>query len=230
MKKYKHIFFDLDRTLWDFETNSVATITALYDEYALFERNIPLAEEFIEVYKEINLQLWGKYQKGEISKKQLREQRFHEAFMRYELDEPDTALEFNDRYIKACSQKTALMPGAVEVLRYLNEKYHLHIITNGFLETQHVKMERSGIKDYFKAVIISDGLGYLKPDKRIFEFALKKAEAELEDSVMIGDDYNADIVGAREIGMDQIYLRSKRMPHKKATYQISELKELMEIL
>lgn len=229
-KKYKHIFFDLDRTLWDFEKNSMEALSNLFDDYQLKERNIPLAEEFIKVYKRINSQLWVEYRDGKITKDELRKRRFHEAFLNYQLDEPDTALEFNDRYIEICTQKTHLIPGAVEVLEYLNNKYHLHIITNGFLETQEVKLEKTGIKDYFKAIIISDGLGYLKPDKRIFDYALKQAEAEIEDSVMIGDDYESDILGAKEIGMDQVYLQVEENDSRTATYKIADLQELIGIL
>lgn len=230
MGKYKHVFFDLDRTLWDFETNSKETLTELFDEYGLKERDIPLADEFIRVYKKINRELWVKYQNGEISKEDLRKRRFHEAFLNYQVDEPDTALEFNDRYIEICTQKTNLLPDTLEVLEYLNNKYHLHIITNGFLETQFVKMEKTGIIDYFKAIIVSDGLGYLKPDKRIFDYALRKAEAEIAESVMIGDDYDSDILGARQAGIDQIYLSPEVEDSKTATYVITELKELMGIL
>lgn len=230
MKKYKHIFFDLDRTLWDFEQNSTEAITELYEHFAESRRNIPLAEEFLEVYREKNQLLWAKYRKGEISKDELRRERFHQAFLNYEIDEPDIALDFNDRYIDLCSQKTHLMPYAKEVLEYLNNKYHLHIITNGFVEAQDLKMERSGIKDFFKAIIVSDGLGYVKPDERIFTYALEQAEAEVLESIMIGDDYESDILGAKKIGMDQVFLRPKKVQGKTATYEISELKELLDIL
>lgn len=230
MKKYKHIFFDLDRTLWDFERNSREAITELYQKFSIGKRDIPLAEEFLEVYHEKNKALWALYRQGKVSKDELRRERFHQAFLKYEIDEPDIALEFNDRYIDVCSQKTHLLPYAKEVLEYLNNKYHLHIITNGFIEAQDLKMERSGIKDFFKAIIVSDGLGYVKPDERIFNYALKQAEAEVLDSIMIGDDYESDIVGAKKIGMDQIFLRPKKIPGKIATYEISELKELLGIL
>lgn len=230
MKKYKHLFFDLDRTLWDFEKNSTETITDLHSSLELEKRNVAEASEFLRIYKIKNQELWMQYRHGKISKDKLRQERFHQAFLHFELNDPELALHFNDKYVEMCSSKPHLLPGTMDVLNYLDDKYFLHIITNGFIEAQAVKMKSTGLENYFKEVIVSDGLGYRKPDKRIFHHAMKLAGANQRDSLMIGDDYEADILGAKNIGMDQVYLRPETSPSKEATFEIAELKELLAFL
>jgi putative hydrolase of the HAD superfamily len=230
VKKYKHLFFDLDRTLWDFERNSTETIMDLHEIHGLEDKNVGSASDFLEIYKIKNQDLWVKYRHGEISKNELRSERFHQAFLHYELNDPELALHFNDKYVEMCSSKPHLLDGTIEVLNYLDDKYFLHIITNGFVEAQSVKMKNTGLENYFKEVIVSDGLGYRKPDERIFYHAMELAGAKLEESLMIGDDYEADILGAKNIGMDQVYLRPIKEVSKEATFEITELKELLEFL
>lgn len=230
MKKYKHLFFDLDRTLWDFDKNSTETIMDLHEIHGMESKNVGNAADFLEVYKVKNEALWVQYRHGKITKNELRQERFHQAFLHFELNDPELALHFNDKYVEMCSAKPHLLPGTIDVLNYLDDKYMLHIITNGFVEAQSVKMKNTGLENYFKEVIVSDGLGYRKPDERIFYHAMKLAGANKEESLMIGDDYQADIVGARKIGMDQVFLRPEKDILKEATFEISELKELLEIL
>ena len=230
MKKYKHLFFDLDRTLWDFERNSTETIKDLHGTLGLPSIMKANAHEFLEVYKIKNRQLWAEYRHGHITKDELRQERFHQAFLHFELNDPELALHFNDKYVEMCSAKPHLLPDTMEVLNYLDDHYMMHIITNGFVEAQQVKMKNTGLENYFKEVVVSDGLGYRKPDKRIFYHAMSLAGASQEVSLMIGDDYEADVLGARAIGMDQVYLRGKNEASKEATYEITELKELLEFL
>ncbi|KAA3642470.1 MAG: noncanonical pyrimidine nucleotidase, YjjG family [Bacteroidetes bacterium] len=230
LKKYKHLFFDLDRTLWDFERNSTETITDLLESLDLKNKNIGNAHDFLNVYKSKNQELWLAYRQGKISKDKLRQERFHQAFLHFELNDPELALHFNDKYVEICSSKPHLLPNAKEVLRYLDEHYMMHIITNGFVEAQYVKIKNTGLENYFKQVVVSDGLGYRKPDKRIFHHAMKLAGASQKDSLMIGDDYDADIVGARAIGIDQVYFKPMHEKPKEATFEITDLKELLEFL
>lgn len=230
LKNYEHIFFDLDRTLWDFERNSYETLFDLHQDLNLKDKNITAAEDFIQVYKSKNRDLWVLYRKGLISKDELRRERFHQALLHFNLNDPELAVHINDLYVANCSSKPHLLPHTKEVLDYLSKTYHLHIITNGFIEAQSVKMKSTGLENYFKAVIVSDGLGYRKPDKRIFHHALKLAGANQKNSLMIGDDYEADIIGARKVGMDQIFLNIDNQQNHKATFEVGNLLELKEIL
>lgn len=229
MKKYKHLFFDLDRTLWDFEQNSTETITELFHKLGLADRLNTEAHFFVKVYKEINGKCWELYRKGIIDKNQLRLKRFYDSLSYYGLEDEKFALQFNDDYVNNCSIKTNLIPHSIEVLDYLKPKYQMHIITNGFVEAQYVKLEKSGLAPYFKEVVVSDGFGYRKPDPRIFHHALNLADASAENSLMIGDDYGPDVIGAKAVSMDQVFF-SNNAEKKEATYCIQSLRELKGIL
>lgn len=231
MSKYEHVFFDLDRTLWDFERNSLETINDLYHEFELVHKSIPSFDEFMSVYRIKNHDLWALYRVGKVTKDELRQLRFHHALQHFHIDDEKMALEFNDRYVETCSIKPHLLPDALPVLEYLNEKYHLHIITNGFKEAQFVKLKNSGIDRFFKEVVISELIGKAKPHEDIFKHAFDRSGAAAHHSIMIGDDFEADIVGAKQAGMDSVYLAD--FPKKsivKPTHHIKGLIELKGIL
>lgn len=230
MKKYKHLFFDLDRTLWDFDKNSKEAICDLYQKHGLKSKLEVGFDEFFIEYKGINHELWAVYRMGQITKDELRLQRFHNTFREFNYNNPVLALSFNDDYVSLCSSKTNLIPHALEVLDYLKPNYVMHIITNGFVEAQQVKMDKSGLAYYFEEVIVSDGLGYKKPDKRIFEHAMKLAGATPENSIMIGDDYGPDVLGAKAMGIDQVYFTKELLKYEKATFVIESLLDLKKVL
>ncbi|MGE5108719.1 MAG: HAD family hydrolase, partial [Sphingobacteriales bacterium] len=111
------------------------------------------------------------------------------------------------------------------------KKYVLHIISNGFEEVQYHKLHNSGLSSYFREIITSEGCNYVKPQKEIFEYAMRKAGASLSESIMIGDNEEADILGAINTGMDSIYVNHVNdEKDSKATYTIYHLKELESIL
>ena len=230
MKKYQHIFFDLDRTLWDFDTNSEETISELFIKHGLKEKLKVDFEPFFKEYLAINHECWALYRMGQITKDELRLQRFHNTFREFSYNNPLLALQFNDDYVAVCSSKTNLIEGAIEVLDYLKPNYTLHIITNGFIEAQEVKMKKSGLTNYFDQIIVSDAFGFKKPDKRIFNHAMQLAGAVAENCIMIGDDYGPDVMGANAVGMDQIYFTKVREEDEPATHIISSLIELKSIL
>lgn len=231
MKRYKHLFFDLDHTLWDFRTNSRDTLTDLFHEHDFPSRGIDDVHEFIGAYEEINADLWRSYSAGSMDKDVLRVLRFRNALLQFGVKDDKLARAFGDAYIERCPRKQALMPGALEALEQLRDRFTLHIITNGFQETQHTKLRCSGLAEYFSATITSEQAQARKPDGRIFAYALKKARAGAEASIMIGDDLNADINGARNAGWDQVLFD----PHGKhagaeATHRINDLRELVGLL
>ena len=166
--KYKHIFFDLDRTLWDFESNSQETLLELCKKYNLSEKGISDYEEFIKTYKIHNEELWDLYRVDKISQKDLRRERFQRALADYRIIDPILAERIGEDYINVCPKKTKLYPYTLEILDYLKQKYTLHIITNGFDKTQHIKLEYAKLNPYFSQIITSEKLGVKKPNPAIF--------------------------------------------------------------
>lgn len=231
MKRYRHLFFDLDHTLWDFRANSRDTLTEIFHEHDFPSRGIGDVHEFIDAYEAINAELWRGYSAGSMDKDVLRVLRFRNALLQFGVKDDKLARAVGDAYIERCPRKQALMPGAIEVLDQLRSRFALHIITNGFQETQHTKLRCSGLAGYFNATITSEQAQARKPDGRIFAYALKKAKAGAESSIMIGDDLNADINGARNAGWDQVLFD----PHDKhtgaeSTHRIGDLRELLDLL
>ena len=230
-KHYKHLFFDLDKTLWDFKTNSFETLKEIYSKHLQPIINGNNFETFLKVYDFNNNNLWEGYRKGIITKETLRIERFLLTLNEFDLQNETLANNIADDYEKLSPLKTNLFPFAKETLEYLFTKYKLHIITNGFKEVQYPKLKHTGLIKYFTEIIISEDTGYMKPDKNIFFYSLGKAEAIATESLMIGDDYDVDILGAQAVGMDQVLFSPEKVFNgDNITYKISSLIELKEIL
>ena len=231
MKKYTHIFFDLDHTIWDFDKNAEETLQELYIIHRLGEIGLPSAELFIETYTRNNHKLWAEYHVGKITKDYLREARFRTTFLELGLAPEVIPEGFEDEYVKLCPTKTNLFPAAREVLDYLKSKYTLHLISNGFKESTEIKIAGTDIGHYFGNIIISEVVGINKPDKAIFEHALSLAGAVKDESIMIGDSLEADVRGALNFGMDAIYFNPMGQPKPDdVAVEIRSLKELMGML
>lgn len=226
----KHIFFDLDHTIWDFDKNAEETLQELYEIYKLRELGLLSASEFILRYTENNHSLWAQYHLGLISKELLRAERFRKTFIELGVHPEKVPQQFEEDYVKISPTKTNLFEGAEKVLAYLQKKYTLHIISNGFRETTLTKMDLSGLNPYFTNVIISEEVGINKPDKAVFQYALDKAGANLEESIMIGDSLEADIYGAMNFGMKAIFFNplNKEKPAD-VNMQIGHLEELINL-
>lgn len=229
MKPYRHVFFDLDHTLWDFHTNSRAVLRELHAEFTLAELGMDL-QEFLDTYEEINEGLWGRYEAGRLDKEVLRVLRFRNTFLRFGVKDDRMAAEVGALYLERCPQRTALNPGALELLHALRPQAQLHIITNGFDATQRTKIESSGIGHLFSVVLTSERAGARKPDVRIFGTALKQAGATAAESLMVGDNEVADIRGARAAGMDQAHYVPSGPGDPEATYRIAHFDELRALL
>ncbi len=231
MKKYKHLFFDLDNTLWDFDNNSKIVLGYIFDKFELKKKGIPSKKIFINSYKKVNGELWFKYREGVLSKEILRFQRFLKTLKIFNIKDQNLSKEMGDFYVSNSPFQTKLMDGAQDVLFNLSLHYNLHIITNGFKEVQFIKLKSSGLYDFFDKIIVSEDVGVLKPNKKIFQHALNISGAKIEDSLMIGDDIISDIFGAKSFGIDQVFFDYKFSNKKnKATYVIFHLKELEKIL
>ncbi len=231
MKTYKHIFFDLDHTLWDFETNSKQALLQIYTEQNLIEKGVPVFDNFYNRYVPINDRYWARYHNQIVSKEKLRLGRFLDTLKEFGINDVALAETMAQSYLDLSPKMTALFADAVDVLKYLQGKYTLHLITNGFVEVQWIKIENSGLKPFFEHIIVSEEVGTQKPDKAIFEIAMERAKTNAAESIMIGDNYNTDIVGARNAGMDQIFFNPKKKRKREpVTFEITTLIELKEIL
>ena len=231
MKTYQHIFFDLDHTLWDLEKNSLETLTELFETHQLSRFGVTPFSDFVKIYSEINSRMWKYYLRGDISRDTLRFGRFHKAFLEFGLDNVHLAKSFGEAYSKNAPYKTHVHDGAHEVLAYLQKKYSLHILTNGFEEIQHIKIKQSKLDPYFTHVVTSDKANAKKPSREIFEYILKLSGATKENSLMVGDNYEADIIGARNAGIDQVYFNTQGdKPGKICTKEIFSLRELFDFI
>lgn len=231
MKDYKHLFFDLDHTLWDFETNSRETLQELYEQHNLGSLGVTSFKHFHETYLPINDKFWYMFHNGKVTKEQLRQGRFRATLSRFAIEDEALIESLAHGYLSTSPNKASLLPGAIEVLEYLDKKYALHIITNGFSEVQHIKINNSGLKPFFKNIIVSDEIGMKKPQPEIFMHALQLSGGEQSNTAMIGDSLFTDIEGARNVGIDTIYFNPKRNWHKAhVTYEIQSLQQLRDIL
>jgi len=229
--KYKHLFFDLDHTLWDFEANSKTTLKELYTTLQLGERGVNDFDLFHKNYLQHNEKLWERYRNGYIKQEELRIKRMWLSLLDFKIADDELAQELSIRFLDLLPTRTILFPYTKEILGYLTGRgYILHLITNGFQKTQHNKLMYSGLISFFKEIITSEGSGSLKPNKEIFEFALTKASAKTGESIMIGDSIEVDILGARNAGIDQVYVNHLGIePEIIPTYTVSSLKELERI-
>jgi putative hydrolase of the HAD superfamily len=227
----KHIFFDLDHTIWDFDRNAEEALQELFVLHELESLGLASASEFIATYTQNNHALWADYHLGKIDKETLRQTRFKKTFTDLGLAPDVVPLTFEDAYVKLCPTKTNLFPYAHETLTYLQDKYTLHLITNGFRESQDIKLQGSGLIKYFQHIIISEEVGFNKPHHGIFEHALNLAGATKKESLMIGDSLEADVYGALNFGMDAIYFNPlKAEKPNDVPVQIHSLNELTELL
>ncbi|MCX2485185.1 YjjG family noncanonical pyrimidine nucleotidase [Pedobacter sp. MR2016-24] len=224
----KDIFFDLDHTIWDFDKNAQETLTELYNEYALHTLGLSSCETFIDTYTENNQLLWAEYHMGRITKEKLRSERFSKTFIQLGVAPESVPHAFEEDYVRISPTKRNLFAGSEKVLSYLQKKYTLHIISNGFKETTLTKMDLCNLNPYFSNVIISEDVGVNKPDQAIFAYALQKAGALKHESIMIGDSLEADIRGAQDFGMKAIFFNplNKDKPAD-VEWQIQNLEELM---
>jgi putative hydrolase of the HAD superfamily len=230
MSRYKHIFFDLDHTLWDFTSNSRATLTELYHELKLDVEGIPTAGELIASYEEVNKELWGQYEQGHIPKEVMRVLRFRTTLRRFGITKRSLPETLSHEYLERCPRRTVLFPGVIELLQDLQFSYRLHIITNGFDEVQRVKLKSSGIEGLFQEVVTSERVGASKPSPLIFAHAQRRAGALSEESLMVGDNVLSDMLGARQAGWDHAHFTAETAPDPAATYRVQHMDELRPLL
>ena len=232
MIEKQHIFFDLDHTLWDFETNSRIALREVYETLGLESKGVSSFEAFISIYEKENDRAWRLYRNGEMTKEVLRTIRFGNALAKFEIRDEELNEQMAVHYLELSPYKTALVPGTMELLDYLKTKgYPLHILTNGFEEVQGVKMKESGLAPFFDHVITSEFIGVRKPHPKAFLGSASHVGAEVEKAFMIGDNLEADVLGAKNVGMSEVYFNPQSEAHDHdLKYEIQSLLELKSIL
>lgn len=231
MTKYKAVFFDLDHTLWDYETNSKETLIDLHKAYDLNNYAGFSVSKFIETFHKVNHKLWDNYNRGVIDRAYIKNYRFKKILEKAHVNDDALALELSKQYISTCQQKKNLMPFTFETLDYLSEKYHLYILTNGFNDVQETKLSNTGLASYFKGIVTSETCGFRKPAKQIFDHTIHLARSVTDEVIMIGDNLSTDVNGALNAGIDAVFYNPEKMAHKeRPSYEISCLSELSSIL
>lgn len=230
--KYRHLFFDLDHTLWDFDSNAKDSLVEVYTTFNLKAKAIDSFDQFFQTYLGHNAILWTRFEKGYISSDELKWRRMWRTLLDFKIADEKLSKDISEYYLEILPKKEKVFDYTFEILSYLTDKgYQLHLLTNGFEKTQRAKLQSSKLTGYFNRIITSEISNSMKPQKEIFDFALRACGACLDDSIMIGDNIDADIAGAANAGMDCIFVNHL---HRKiqidCTHEIHHLKELENIL
>lgn len=231
MEGIKHVFFDLDNTLWDFRKNSELALREMYRKHQVEEKYGVSFSVFHPIYYEKNEALWVEFRDKGIGKEELRRRRFIESFELADIPDKELAVKFEAIYFDEIIHYNHLLPGAEEVLSYLSKKYQVHVLTNGFKEVSQRKIESTIIKDYLTTWTSAEELNSRKPNPDVFLYALKKANARVEASIYIGDDWVADVLGAEKVGMKVLFFNSLKEAVSSGNRKvIEELTELLRLL
>lgn len=229
---YKNIFFDLDHTLWDFERNSSESLSEVFQEAQLHQYGVHSEEDFVQSFLKINTKLWDQFDRGLIPHTYIRENRFKLVFHELGATLPPHENEIGEKYLQALPTKKHLLNGALDILDYLaNKGYNLHIITNGFNDVQNKKIQNAGIAHYFSNVVTFETANAKKPDPIIYEYAIEMTKTPRSQCLMIGDNWVADILGAKQVGLDTVYYNPANLQFEDTpTFDIQHLTDLKRIL
>ena len=230
-ERIKCIFFDLDHTLWDYETNSRETLNELFLKHSLDERGVTTFESFVWEFKRVNGALWELYDHGKIGSEVIREERFKQILSAFNSYDKKLSDELSQEYLYTCPKKANLMPHTTETLTYLAEHYKLSIITNGFEEIQNTKLTSGNLHRFFSHIVTSQKAGYKKPAREIFDYTLSMNGIVAEETVMIGDNLLTDIAGARMASIAHVFYNPEKNPHNDSvTLEIESLHQLCSYL
>ena len=229
--KYKSLFFDLDDTLWDTAHNNKESLEEIYNDYR-FGSHYASFEDFYAIYLPHNLQLWDKYRAHEIDRRTLILERLLYILRPMGIDDEAFALKLNNDFLHRTTTKTKLIDGAIELLEYLSPRYRLFILSNGFREIQSLKMQNAGLLPYFERIILSEDISIQKPNRKIFDYALKTTNSRRSASLMIGDSWEADIAGAQSAALDQLWFNpaNRQAQAPPPTFTTRTLPEIKNIL
>lgn len=231
MHMYTDLFVDLDDTLWDIHHNSKECLNEIFHDYG-YHKYYNSFEDYYNVYMPSNLHLWGLYREGKINKDDLIVERFLVPVRQFGIDDAVYAKKLSDDFLERTTLRTKLVEGTIELLEYLKPKYKMHILSNGFREVQYKKIENSGLTPYFDKIILSDDVGVNKPHRDFFNYALKQTDANPSNTLMIGDSWDADIIGAYNSHIHQLWYNPENLQPNgfTPTYCVKTLKEIKSIL
>ena len=231
MQTYKNLFVDLDDTLWDIHHNSKECLNEIYDDYG-YKKYYESFEDYYNVYMPSNHHLWGMYREGKINKDELIVERFLVPVREFGIDDTEYAIKLSDDFLERTTLRTKLVDGTMELLEYLKPKYKMHILSNGFREVQYKKIKNSGLTSYFDKIILSDEIGINKPHVDFFNHALKTTNSYPSETLMIGDSWDADIMGAYNSNIHQLWYNPEELQPVgfTPTYCVKTLEEIKEIL
>jgi putative hydrolase of the HAD superfamily len=229
LKNKKHVFFDFDDTLWDFQKNSAVVLSTLFTEFALEKKLNADFDNFLSTYVKVNKMLWARYERKELDKGFLRNNRLNETFRVFGYDNYEENLRITNLYLEKAPHGICLKDGCLEILDYLKNRYKLHIITNGFKETQFIKIDACGLRHYFTNIIICEEHGTAKPEEKVFRLAENLAGANRNECIMVGDSFESDIQGALNAGWEAIYF-SDQAHDLYAGNTINRLEQLKSLL
>ncbi len=230
MNQLKHVIFDLDHTLWDFESNSNYTLSLLFEKYDLSTLLNISFDTYTQAYHETTHGLWKQYDKKEVTKDELRQIRIPSVFKKFNFEDNKLAKKLESEYLSICPDQPRLFEGAIDLLEYLQPKYSLSILTNGFESIQHRKLKASGINKYFKEVSTSECSGFSKPNKEAFYYLLNNLNANISECIMIGDNPSSDIEGSHRLEMKSIHFSPKEIYSEKADYKVKSLTEIKGLI
>ena len=231
MDKYSTLFIDLDDTLFDFAGASREAFRETY-ELLCYGRFFDSFDHWLGIYEPRNKELWQEYNAGKINKVQLNKIRYNHPLQVVGCPDEELGTRFGVEALSRIPHKNMLLPGALELLDYLAPKYEMYILSNGFMELQSQKMATTGLTKYFKRVILSEEIGVNKPHPAFFEYAFAVSGAQKDSTLMIGDAFDSDIVGAANVGIDQMFLNrkgEKNLPFR-PTFEVTALDEIRNYL
>lgn len=235
MKKYKALFLDWDDTIGDFKNAAFRSLQEIYAKHHLEAMGYSF-EAFYETYSQHNLYLWEQYGLDKVTKDYLEHDRFFYPLMMAPKPLPmkeasELAQIVGKEHLNHTTDYFAPLPGAIDFVRALAEKYPLTIVSNGFVEVQYKKIEASGLRNCFAHIILSEEVGCQKPNPKIYEEALRQNGLKADDVLMIGDSWTSDIQGAINAGIDQLWVSpAAEADEHPATYKVSCLADALALL
>jgi len=217
------ILFDADETLFTFD--AFGGLQRMFLDYS-----VTFTAEDFQDYQAINKPLWVDYQNGAISALQLQHQRFEGWSERLSVPAGD----LNAAFLNAMAEICVPLPGAVSLLNALKDKVKIGIITNGFTALQQIRLERTGLRDYFDLLVISEQVGVAKPDRKIFDYTFEQmGQPPRERVLMVGDTAESDILGGMNAGIATCWLNAhgRSLPEGiMPTWEVTTLSELERLL
>lgn len=226
---YKFIYFDLDDTLLDHKSAEVAALEDVHQQLDLFADTT--ADRLAEVYGEVNSRQWGLYSRGKVNRQQLQRNRFELTLQQLDLD-ASRYEEVGTYYMQCYRNHWQWIDGAQKAYQQVRKKYPVGILTNGFAETQRKKFEKFDLYESASQTVISEDVGVLKPDPKVFAHATKLAQVEPTEILYVGDSFTSDIEGGSSFGWNTAWFTSNgdSQKHSKADFVFSEFSNLIDYL